>query len=59
MPPEGLDAVTGGGVPDAEGAVVGGGADVVRIRGPGEVGDALGVGGEAVEEGEVGGGPDD
>lgn len=56
---EGLDAVAAGGVPDAEGAVIGGGADVVRVGGPGEVGDAFGVADEAVEEGEGGGGPDD
>lgn len=57
---EGLDTVaSAGGVPDAEGAVVGGGADVVGVGGPGEVGDAVGMAGEAVEEGEGGGGPDD
>lgn len=58
---EGLDAVSGGGegVPDAEGAVVGGGADVVGVGGPGEVGDAVGVAGEAGAEGEGFGVPDD
>lgn len=40
---EGFEALGGEGVPDAESAVVGGGADVVRVGGPGEVGDAVGV----------------
>lgn len=58
---EGLHALAGGGacVPDAEGTVVGGGADVVRVGGPGEVGDALGVTKEALDEGEGGRRPDD
>ena len=44
--------LAGGGacVPDAESAVVGGGADVVGVRGPSEVRYALGVADEAVEE---------
>ena len=54
---EGLDALARGAVPYADGAVVGGGADVTRVRGPGKVGDAFGVVGEAVEEGEGFGGP--
>lgn len=33
----------GADVPDAEGAVVGGGAEVERVRGPGDVGHAVGV----------------
>lgn len=40
---EGFDAVGGACVPDADGFVVGGGADVVGVGGPGEVGDAVGV----------------
>lgn len=60
---QGLDVggVAAGGacVPDAESAVVGGGADVVGVGRPGQVGDALGVAGEAVEESQGLGGPDD
>lgn len=48
---EGLDAVLGASVPYAEGAVVGGGGEVVGVGGPGEVGDAGGVAGEDEEEG--------
>lgn len=54
-----FDAVAGVSVPDTEGFVVRGGADVVGIGGPGDVVDAFGVAGEAVEEGESGGGVDD
>jgi len=56
---EDLHAIAAGGVPDAEGTVVGGGADIVRVRGPGQVGDALGVADEVVKEGVGGGGPND
>jgi len=56
---EDLHAIAASGVPDAEGAVVGGGADIVRVRGPGQVGDALRVAHKTVEEGEGGGGPND
>lgn len=52
---EDLKAIEGGAcVPDAESAVIRGGADIVRVRGPGEVGYALGVPYEAVDKGEVG-----
>ena len=44
---ESLDALTGARVPDADGLVVGGGADVVAVGGPGEVGDSLRVPDEA------------
>lgn len=44
---EGFDALGGACVPDAEGAVVGGGADVGGVGGPGEVADALRVAGQA------------
>nr|POE57915.1 hypothetical protein CFP56_63136 [Quercus suber] len=60
---QGLDVggVTSGGVriPDAESVVVRGGADVVGVGGPSKVRDALGVAGEAVEESQGLGGPDD
>jgi len=60
---QGLDmgGVAGGGacVPNAESAVVRGGADVVGVKEPGEVGDALKVAGEMVEESQGLGGPDD
>lgn len=58
---EGLDALAGGGacVPDAEGSIVRGGADVVGVGGPGEVGNALGVTHEAADERQSGGGPED
>ena len=60
---QGLDVggVVGGGacIPDAESAVVRGGVDVVGVKGPGEVGDALEVAGEVVEESQGLGGPDD
>jgi len=54
-----FDAVAGVSVPDTEGFVVGGGADVVGIGGPGDIVDAFGVAGEAMEERESGGGVDD
>lgn len=54
-----FDAVAGVSVPYTEGFVVGGGADVVGIGGPGDVVNAFRVAGEAVEEGESGGGVDD
>jgi len=44
---ESLDALAGACVPDAEGFVVGGGADVVAVGGPGEVRDPLRVADEA------------
>lgn len=58
---EGPDAAVGGlvDVPHAEGAVVRGGADVVGVGGPGEVGDALGVAGEGRDGTECVGGPHD
>ena len=63
VPLQGLDmggvAASGACVPDAESAVVRRGADVVGVGRPGEVGDALRVAGEAVEETQVLGGPDD
>lgn len=56
---EDLKAIEGGAcVPDAESAVIRGGADIVRVRGPGEVRYALGVPYEAVDKGEVGRGPE-
>ena len=47
-----MGGVTGGGtgVPDVESVADGGRADVVGVRGPGEVKDALRVAGEAVKE---------
>lgn len=45
MASKGFDGLAGASVPDAESAVVGGGADVVGVGGPGEVGDAGGVAG--------------
>lgn len=61
MATQGFDAFTSGrtGVPDAESAVVGSGANVMGIGRPGEIGDAFGVADEAVAEGEGGGRPDD
>ena len=49
---EGFHAVEEEGVPDAESGVVGGGAYVVGVGGPGQVGDAGGVAGESGERGE-------
>lgn len=48
---EGLDAFSQLSVPDAESEVVGGGADVMGIGGPCEVGDAAGVANKAGPEG--------
>lgn len=48
---ERLDALGGACGPDADGTVVGGGADVGGVGGPGEVADALGVAGEAGDRG--------
>ena len=60
---QGLDVggVAGGGVfiLDAKSAIVKGGANVVGVEGPGEVGDALGVAGEAVDESQGLGKPND
>lgn len=58
MAAERFDGVGGGSVPNAEGFVVGGGADVVGVRGPSDVGDAFGVAGEMGDLGEGLGGPD-
>ena len=55
---EDLKAIEGGPcVPDAESAIIRGGADIVRVRGPREVGYAIGVPYEAVDKGEIGRGP--
>lgn len=58
---EGLHALTGGRecVPDAECTVIGGRAYVVRIEGPGHVGDSLGMTNEPMKEGKVCRRPDD
>lgn len=47
---EGFNAFTarGASIPDAEGSVVGGRTNVVRVRGPSEVRDAIGVPGKMV-----------
>ena len=44
----------GADAPDAEGAVVGRGAEVIRVRAPGQVGDALGVAAQVGDDGERG-----
>ena len=60
---QGLDVggVVGGGVciPDAESAVIRGGANVVGVEGPGKVRDALRVAGEAVYKSQGLGKPND
>ena len=56
---ENLHAIAPGGVPDADGLVFRGRTNIMRVWGPGQVGDALGVADEAVEEGERGRWPND
>lgn len=54
------DAVgRGTNVPDAERAVIGGRADVVGVRGPGDVRYAFSMAGQGRDSGEGFGGPDD
>lgn len=57
MSGEGLDGGGRGEIPDADSAIIGGGAEIAAVRGERYVGDALVVSGELRSEGEVGGGP--
>lgn len=54
MTKEGFDMVTGGDIPDPDGLIVGAGDEEAGIGGEGEVGDALVVAEEFVEERESG-----